>query len=175
MRRLTLVFIVLSLLAPAAVQATELPPRPRMEDYRDQTAFVADVLAWQQLRDKLAHSVTTGAETGQIQVDPHDWHHVTGPENLETAVQNAEGYVQPNYREKLRFNRTTHLSFPLQQLPPTIMSAEVATSTTVPTDTPASTELELLPVQMMEQLEQMQRLTAQTRSPGLASSISATP
>jgi hypothetical protein len=148
-----------------------------MEEYKDQTAFVADVLAWQQLKDKLAHSATNSKkpEPEQTQVGAHDWHHITGPENLETAVRNAEGYVQPDYREKLRFNRTTHISFPLQHLPPTIMSAEVATSTTLPTDAPASTELELLPVQMMEQLEQMQRLAAQTRSSGLENSISATP
>lgn len=175
MRRLTLFFLFLSLVTPVAIQATELPPRPRMEDYKDQTTFVADVLAWQQLRDKLARSAEVDAQDSNAQAAPNDWHHVTGPENLETAVRNAEGYVQPNYREKLRFNRTTHISFPLQHLPPTIMSAEVATATTVPTDGPASTELELLPVQMMEQLEQMQRLTAQTRSPGLANSVSATP
>jgi hypothetical protein len=174
MRCLTLV-LALSLAAPVAAQATELPPRPRMENYRDQTAFVADVLAWQQLRDQQARSAGTDTQGSDSQTEPDDWHHVTGPENLETAVRNAEGYVQPNYREKLRFNRTTHISFPLQHLPPTIMSAEVATATTVPTDGAASTELELLPVQMMEQLEQMQRLTAQTRSPGLANSISATP
>ncbi len=41
---------------------------------------------------------------------------MTGPEDLDTALQNAHGYVQPRYKEPRRYNRTTHLSFPLQPL-----------------------------------------------------------
>ena len=32
-------------------------------------------------------------------------------------MRNADGYVQPQYREPIRYNRTTHISFPLAPLP----------------------------------------------------------
>lgn len=45
------------------------------------------------------------------------WHTVTGPEDLDQAVSNAWGYQQPEYEEPVRFNRSTHISFPLAPLP----------------------------------------------------------
>ena len=46
-----------------------------------------------------------------------DWHIVTGPEDLDQAVSNARGYQQPAYEEPVRFDRSTHISFPLAPLP----------------------------------------------------------
>lgn len=62
----------------------------------------------------------TGAPAGAGERKP--WHTVTGPENLDQAVRNAWGYQQPEYEEPLRFDRTTHISFPLPALPGSAMS-----------------------------------------------------
>ena len=144
-----------------------LPPRPRIQDYSDQNRFISDVLAWQRLRDKLASEPHKPAPTPVH--DPHDWHHVTGPENLDTALHNAEGYVQPHYKQKYRYNRTTHLSFPLPHLAPSQMASETAAPAA---DSPArrkdemKSEMERLPEQVINQLDQLQLFTAQERQPG---------
>ncbi|MEE4252289.1 MAG: hypothetical protein V2I38_16995 [Alcanivoracaceae bacterium] len=123
-----MVLIVLVWLYTGQVQASEsgyltgwLPPRPKIENYQDREAFVADILLWQRERDELSARAARGelpplpAESG-AEHDPDDWHTITGPEDLDTAVRNASGYQQPNYAEPLRFNRTTHISFPLESL-----------------------------------------------------------
>lgn len=136
-----------------------LPPRPEMENYHDESRFVADVLAWERQRQALLKKLERGELVlDQIDAKPNesDWHHVTGPEDLETAVNNARGYVQPRYREKYRFNRTTHVSFPLEQLPTDAMAHEVIPSNPKP---PLSHELEQLPEQVLGQLERVQELT----------------
>jgi hypothetical protein len=127
MRRL-IVPMVLLWLHMGQAQATDagyltgwLPPRPKIENYQDREAFVADILFWQRERDELAARAARGelpplpAGSG-AEHDPDDWHTITGPEDLDTAVRNATGYQQPHYPEPLRFNRTTHVSFPLESL-----------------------------------------------------------
>jgi hypothetical protein len=107
-----------------------LPPRPKIEHYQDRDAFVADILRWQRERDALSARAARGelpplpADSG-AEHDPADWHTITGPEDLETAVRNAYGYEQPHYAEPLRFNRTTHISFPLESLPSEAMADKV--------------------------------------------------
>ena len=147
-------------LVSAAGAAQQLPPRPQISDYEDQTAFVADVLAWEKLRDELA--ANPPADTTQAEA-PHDWHHVTGPEDLDTAIMNAEGYEQPVYREQYRFNRTTHISFPL----PKLDSREMAEKAAAAAEAAALREglleeSELLSEYLHEQLDQLRALTAQT-------------
>lgn len=137
-----------------------LPPRPEMENYQDQSRFVADVLAWERKRQALLQKLERGELTLEQKNEgtrhENDWHHVTGPEDLETAINNARGYVQPRYREKYRFNRTTHLSFPLEHLSTDVMAHEVIPSDPKP---PLSRELEQLPEQVLGQLERVQDLT----------------
>lgn len=95
-----------------------IPPRPKLEDYKNQSDFVRDVLAWQKSRDnRERYKQSRPDDTKSDDASPDDWHHVTGPEKLDEALRNAYGYIQPNYKEKYRFNRTTHLSFPLARLP----------------------------------------------------------
>ena len=95
-----------------------LGPRPDIQNYRRQDQFVTDLLAWQQRKTRLTARLSRGESiTPPRPSTPKDWHHVTGPEDLDTAVRNAHGYVQPTYREPIRFNRTTHVSFPLAPLP----------------------------------------------------------
>ena len=104
-------------LAESAPQAL-LPERPAIEDYADHEQFVVDVLAWERNRAQIMEKIRTG-EISKNAADSAatDWHQVTGPEDLDTALSNAEGYQQPHYQQTLRFNRTTHISFPLRQLP----------------------------------------------------------
>lgn len=127
--------VLLSLTAPAIIalaradapalndsqrQALEqaLGPRPDIHDYPRQDQFVTDLLAWQQRKSRLVEKLARGESISPPRPStPRDWHHVTGPEDLDTAVRNARGYEQPHYREPIRFNRTTHISFPLAPLP----------------------------------------------------------
>jgi len=95
-----------------------LGPRPDIHDYSRQDQFVTDLLAWQQRKTRLTARLSRGESIAPPRPNtPNDWHHVTGPEDLDTAVSNAHGYVQPRYREPIRYNRTTHVSFPLTPLP----------------------------------------------------------
>lgn len=107
--------LLLPLCLAAAPSHDNSPARPQLEDYRSQNEFVKDLLAWQ--RQQRQAKADGAAENIRPQPDPHDWHHITGPEKLDEALHNAYGYVQPNYTEKYRYNRTTHLSFPLESLP----------------------------------------------------------
>lgn len=135
-----------------------MPPRPNIADYTDQSRFVADVLAWEKLRterDTHPHRSPSGAKAKE-----HDWHHVTGPEDLDKALENAEGYQQPNYREPIRYNRTTHLSFPLKKLPPEQMAVEHAEEEGPAPLGYTPSELERLPETVIEQLDQLQRYSA---------------
>jgi hypothetical protein len=95
--------------------------RPRIDQYSDASAFIEDLLAWQR-RQQTRQQDDTGHQSAPE--SDHDWHHVTGPENLEEALRNAYGYQQPDYKEQYRFNRTTHLSFPLESLPSNQLSSQ---------------------------------------------------
>lgn len=95
-----------------------LGPRPDIHDYQRQDQFVTDLLAWQQRQTRLTAKLARGEFIAPPRPSPSkDWHHITGPEDLDTALRNAQGYVQPNYKVPIRYNRTTHLSFPLAPLP----------------------------------------------------------
>ena len=110
---------------PAQV-ALIMGPRPNIEHYDNRDEFVRDILAWERRREELESAWLSGklnlSEPDESDL-AHDWHHVTGPEDLETAIQNAEGYEQPHYLEQFRFNRTTHVSFPLDPLAPEQMAS----------------------------------------------------
>lgn len=106
-------------LAPADedILRKALGPRPEIRNYSQQDQFVTDLLAWKARRKELTDKLLQGKDILPPRPEqPDDWHHVTGPEDLDTALQNAEGYQQPNYKEPLRYDRTTHLSFPLPPL-----------------------------------------------------------
>ncbi|MCC1496994.1 hypothetical protein [Alcanivorax sp. 1008] len=147
-----------------------LSPRPKIENYQDREAFVADILLWQRERDQLAARAARGelpplpAESA-AEHDPDDWHTITGPEDLETAVRNASGYQQPNYSEPLRFNRTTHISFPLESLASEDMSDKAIDGALgaehEQPEKPASAMTELL----LEDLEEVTRLPPNLEPP----------
>ena len=94
-----------------------LGPRPDIKQYQQHDTFVADLLAWQRLKGELEARLARGEQLlPPSPATPRDWHHVTGPEDLDIAIENAEGYEQPHYQEPRRFDRTTHVSFPLAPL-----------------------------------------------------------
>ena len=126
--------IALVLLTPlpslASPAATGQPgPRPQISDYQDQQTFVKALLAWQR---RMAQWQPGESDTAPppLRDDQKDWHRVTGPEDLDTAVSNAAGYQQPRYREAKRFDRTTHVSFPLAPLPQELLADQVVETTT---------------------------------------------
>lgn len=176
MRRISQAFVVAiiataSVLAlPAFANNTSISKRPQISDYEDQNKFVADVLAWEQ-QQRLATAKPAEKNT---KPDTHDWHHVTGPENLDTAVHNAEGYVQPNYKEPRRFNRTTHISFPLQKLEIEEMAEETAPTPPAAPEVNRLSEMEKLPEHVLEQLDQLQLFTAQEAAPTFLQSSATT-
>ncbi len=145
-----------------------LPPRPNIADYEDQNRFVSDVLAWEKRVAALRAQPPSATTT---QPDPQDWHHVTGPEDLDTALKNADGYVQPQYKERKRFNRTTHISFPLTQLELEEMASQIADGDARQRDSMLMTEMELLPTQLLEQLDTLQLLSAQNTQPEQLSAV----
>lgn len=120
---LVLLFLSTSILASSLDPADEerlrqaLGPRPEIRNYSQQDQFVTDLLAWKSRRKTLTRKLLEGeAILPPAPEQPDNWHHVTGPEDLDTALQNARGYQQPNYKEPRRYDRTTHLSFPLPPL-----------------------------------------------------------
>ena len=140
----------ISLIAPLSGTAQEsdnqaaarifhiLGPRPDIDDYISHDDFVRDILAWEKRRQELEIAWQEGRlpQLSDATEPQHDWHHVTGPEDLNTAVENASGYQQPHYVEHYRFNRTTHISFPLDPLAPEQLASRVVKSPQDETDNP---------------------------------------
>ena len=160
---LTGLAIVIAFAAPSPCLSQELPPRPTLADYEDQNRFVADVLAWEEQRKRwLANPPAPTVSTS------HDWHHVNGPEDLDTALTNAEGYQQPNYTEKLRYNRTTHISFPLHKLAPEEMAVETVIDEPNERKVPMA-GFQNLPNHMILKFNQLQEFVAQEQPSQLLS------
>lgn len=165
-----IVLIALFWLYTGQIQASEsgyltgwLPPRPKIEDYQDREAFVADILLWQRERDQLSARAARGelpplpAESA-AEHDPDDWHTITGPEDLDTAVRNASGYQQPNYVEPLRFNRTTHVSFPLESLATEDMADKAIDGALESSGKPAEKHPSAMTELLLDDLEEITRL-----------------
>ena len=101
--------------------------RPQLDQYENPDRFVADVLAWER-RQRQRQKHKPQEKQGRTNTpDSTDWHDITGPETLEGALQKARGYTPPDYEARYRFNRTTHLSFPLPRLEGEQMSGQAIT------------------------------------------------
>lgn len=118
-----------------------LRERPQLDDYTDTDRFIADVLAWERQKRNMQ---SASNEQSRQPPETDDWHNVTGPEELDEALRKAYGYTQPNYQEKYRFNRTTHLSFPLEKLESRQLSSQAITGALL--ETPEEEELSLEPL-----------------------------
>ena len=129
-----------------------LGPRPEIRNYSQQDQFVTDLLAWKARRKALTNKLLQGLSILPPHPEqPDDWHHVTGPEDLETALQNARGYQQPNYREPLRYDRTTHISFPL----PPLGKQQLAKERLEPVRPPLTANT--IPEPLLDETSQLQR------------------
>ena len=141
-----------------------LGPRPEIRNYSKQDQFVTDLLAWKARRKALTEKLIRGENILPPQPEkPNDWHHVTGPEDLDTALQNARGYEQPNYQESLRYDRTTHLSFPL----PPLGKQQLANERLEPVTPPLIHQhSETVPGPLLDETSQLQReMSAQRADP----------
>ena len=142
--------------------ARALGPRPEIRDYTRQDRFVTDLLAWQRHKSELEAKLARGESIAPPAPAPQpNWHHVTGPEDLDTALHNAQGYKQPNYQEPIRYDRTTHLSFPLPPLPQQQLSEKALTG-----EPPASADpgKEEIPETLLEDNTRLQREMAASRA-----------
>jgi hypothetical protein len=172
-RALSILILLIPLHSPAGDISAWLPPRPKIEQYQEREAFVADILRWRKERDALMARAARGElpplplESGADH-DPDDWHRITGPEDLETAVQKAHGYEQPHYQEPLRFNRTTHVSFPLEQLPIEALSTNTVDGTLEEGPAQPAKQAQDLPARLMNELDDITRLPASLAEPGLS-------
>lgn len=143
--------------------ARALGPRPEIRDYTRQDRFVTDLLAWQRHKSKLEAKLARGESIAPPAPAPQpNWHHVTGPEDLDTALHNAQGYKQPNYQEPIRYDRTTHLSFPLPPLPQQQLSEKALTGE--PPASPADPAKEEIPETLLEDNTRLQREMAASRA-----------
>jgi len=148
--------------SPQEALVRALGPRPEIRDYTRQDRFVTDLLAWQRHKSELEAKLARGESIAPPAPAPQpNWHHVTGPEDLDTALHNAQGYKQPNYQEPIRYDRTTHLSFPLPPLPQQQLSEKVLIGERpVPAD-PAKEEI---PEELLEENTRLQREMAASRA-----------
>lgn len=101
--------------------------RPTLENYDDPDRFITDVLAWEKHQRQNKTQKKQKSQKGHTSSEPEDWHDITGPETLEGALRKARGYTPPDYKAQYRFNRTTHLSFPLPRLEGEQMSGQAIT------------------------------------------------
>ena len=148
--------------SPQDALARALGPRPEIRDYTRQDRFVTDLLAWQRHKSELEAKLARGESIAPPAPAPQpNWHHVTGPEDLDTALHNAQGYKQPNYQEPIRYDRTTHLSSPLPPLPQQQLSEKALIGERpVPAD-PAKEEIH---EELLEENTRLQREMAASRA-----------
>ncbi len=118
-----LAFLLTSLSAGMLAAAAE--ERPRLEDYPSSYAFLQALESWNRAHPDGAAPVAKASPPPQaaapVVTDPTSElapppFEITGPESLDTAVEKARSIEHPAYKEKIRYHRTTHLSFPLHSI-----------------------------------------------------------
>lgn len=122
-----LLLLVLSAVAGGSYAAAS-SERPRLEDYPSSYEFLQALQAWNREHPEgsapvrpAATTATPAAPQATAVLDPTSELapppiEITGPENLDHAVEQAKSIEHPNYKEKIRYHRTTHLSFPLPKI-----------------------------------------------------------
>ena len=77
--------------SPQDALARAVGPRPEIRDYTRQDRFVTDLLAWQRHKSELEAKLARGESIAPPTPAPQpNWHHVTGPEDLDAALHNAQ-------------------------------------------------------------------------------------
>ena len=138
MKRLIVAFFMI--FAVTLVAADDLaPPRPRLENFANYNEFLAAVYAHKkqiELEKKFADSIVINIQlseksdqTSGVSVMPVKSPElnsaidtyippliISGPEDLEMAIEAAKRFLHPVYIEQFRYQRTTAQSFPLKPL-----------------------------------------------------------
>ncbi|MDP2227388.1 MAG: hypothetical protein Q8J78_07910 [Moraxellaceae bacterium] len=129
---LLLSVLLLLALGPAQVLAADPEERrPRLEDFASYTAYLQALQTFDQRQAERSKPAAARAKASPAisplplpvpeGVDPASESAppplmVTGPEDMERAVELARSISHPEYVQRIRYNRTTHLSFPLSSI-----------------------------------------------------------
>ena len=143
MKRIVLA-VFMALMVHSAV-AEDVVPRPRLQNYPTYNDFLAAMYAYKkqlELEKKFADSIviniqlseSINTESSKISVMPIKSPElsplvdtylpplvISGPEDLEMAIEAAKRFLHPIYQEPLRYQRTTAQSFPLKPLEPSVL------------------------------------------------------
>ena len=162
---LTLAFAALTAVSAPSL-ALQDEGRPRLERYASYDAFLKAMVAWEARQGSPAPIAAlpapppvagTTPSTRPIPlpegVDPTSETAppplaITGPEDLEVAVELAKDISHPDYTAPIRYNRSTHISFPLPSIDGSDMSqASISNAITssMPALTPQISSSETLP------------------------------
>ena len=137
MKRLIVAFFMI--FAVTLVAADDVTPRPRLENFANYNEFLAAMYAHKkqiELEKKFADSIVINIQlseksdqTSGVSVMPVKSPElnaaidtylpplvISGPEDLEMAIEAAKRFFHPVYTEQFRYQRTTAQSFPLKPL-----------------------------------------------------------
>ena len=138
MKRLVVAFFMI--FAVTFVAADDNAPRPRLENFANYNEFLAAMYAYKkqiELEKKFADSIVINIQLSEksdqgskgISVMPVKSPElnaeidtyipplvISGPEDLEMAIEAAKRFFHPIYTEQFRYQRTTAQSFPLKPL-----------------------------------------------------------
>lgn len=124
----------------APLHASSDDKRPRLEQFSSYDEFMKAMVAWESRPPAVTAATAKPAAAPQPAKEPSTRPiplpegvdptsetappplAITGPEDLETAVELAKDITHPDYKARIRYNRTTHLSFPLQSIDGSDMS-----------------------------------------------------
>lgn len=127
-------------LVSAPLHASSDDKRPRLEQFSSYDEFMKAMVAWESRPVSAPAPAVASPAPAQTDkapatrpiplpegVDPTSETAppplaITGPEDLDTAVELAKDITHPDYKARIRYNRTTHLSFPLQSIDGSDMS-----------------------------------------------------
>ncbi len=121
--------------------------RPRLESYESYSQFLAAIYAYKkqiELDKKIADSIVwnialpeknDNPDVSLMPIKSPEFSNfdnvyiapliITGPEDLELAIELAKSFLHPIYTEKYRYSRTTFDSFPLRPLEPVALEQEM--------------------------------------------------
>ena len=135
-----------ALLSAGQCQAGTWPERPRLEDYREYPQFLQAMTAYRnalkaiRFKPPLSMSIPVPvnttlqelATTSAEMMDPLSEDYpaplqITGPEDMEDAVEKAKAFRHPVYTAPLRYKRTTSFSFPLARASNDLLETATAT------------------------------------------------